>query len=106
MDPNTTLIHVSSGDEFDHVSKKDPHKVVGWIEGATTGALDDFHVLDVNINFALVQEMHVKIGQTVNASSSLVQQILAIHDLHYVLGEHHGDYVSKNNVGIKQNHMP
>jgi hypothetical protein len=29
LDPNTTSTHVSSGDEFDHVSKKDLHKVVG-----------------------------------------------------------------------------
>jgi hypothetical protein len=80
LDPNTTLTHVSSGDEFDHVSKKDPHKVVGWIEGATTYALDDFHVLDVNINFALIQGVYVKASQTFNASSSPIQQISAIHD--------------------------
>jgi hypothetical protein len=58
--------------------------------------LDDFHVLDVNIDFALIQEVYVKAGQIVNASSSPFQQISAIHDLHYVSVEHHGDYDSKN----------
>jgi hypothetical protein len=29
-----------------------------------------------------------------------------IHDLGYVSGEHHDDYVSKINMGIKQDHTP
>jgi hypothetical protein len=34
----------------------------GWVEGANVHALDDFHVSDVNINFALVHEVDVKAG--------------------------------------------
>lgn len=50
--------------------------------------------------------MDVKANQIINASYPPIQQVLAIHDLGYVLGEHHRDYVSKINIGIKQYHMP
>jgi hypothetical protein len=60
LDPKTTATHVSSEDEIDHVSKKYPHDAKGWVEGATTCASNDFHVSDININFALFQEVDVK----------------------------------------------
>jgi hypothetical protein len=43
-----------SVDEIDHVSKKYPHDVEDWVKGATICASNDFHVLNININFALV----------------------------------------------------
>jgi hypothetical protein len=48
----------------------------------------------------------VKTNQTINAFYPPIQQVLVIHDLGYVSREHHGDYVSKINMGIKQDHMP
>jgi hypothetical protein len=56
----TTSVHVSSEDEIDHVSKKYLHDVKGWVEGAPTCASNDFHVSDIIINFALVQEVDVE----------------------------------------------
>jgi len=32
--------------------------------------------------------------------------VSAVHDFNYVLAKQHGDYVSKMNMGIKQNPMP
>jgi hypothetical protein len=54
LDLKTTSTHVLSEDEINHVSKKYPHDVEGWVEGATTCASNDFHVLDINIDFTLV----------------------------------------------------
>jgi hypothetical protein len=68
--------------------------------------LDDFHISDANIYFALVQEVDVKASQTISASFLLVQQVSMIQDLGYVSAKHHGDYVLKINMGIKQDHMP
>jgi hypothetical protein len=95
LDPKTTSTHVSSEDEIDHVSKKYPHDAKGWVEGVATCASNDSHVSDININFALVQEVDVKASYIVNAFDLPVQQVSAIHDLAYVVGEHHGAYVSK-----------
>jgi hypothetical protein len=50
LDLKTTLTHVLGIDEIDHVSNKYLQDVEDWVEGATTRALDDFHVSD----FALV----------------------------------------------------
>ncbi len=58
-------------------------------------------MFDVNIDFALVQEVDVKTNQVVNASSPPIQQVLVIHDLGYVLAEHYSDYVLEINMGIK-----
>ncbi len=60
MDPNITSTHVSGGDELDHVLKNYPQDVEGWVEAINVHASYDFHVLDGNINFALVQEVNVK----------------------------------------------
>jgi hypothetical protein len=60
LDLKTTSIHFSSTDEIDHVSKKYRHDAEGWVEGAITCASNDFHVLDINIDFALVQEVDIK----------------------------------------------
>lgn len=67
LDLKTTLIHVLNVDEIDHVSKKYPHDVEDWVKGATICASNDFHVLNININFALVQEVDIKAGQTFSA---------------------------------------
>jgi hypothetical protein len=48
------------GNEFDHVLKNYLHDAKGRIEVTTTHASNDFHVLDVNINFSLVQEVMSK----------------------------------------------
>jgi hypothetical protein len=42
--------------------KNYPQDVEGWVEVVIANASNDFHVLGVNIDFALVQEMDVKIG--------------------------------------------
>jgi hypothetical protein len=60
FDPNTTSPHVLGGNEFDHVLKNYLHDAKGRIEVTTTHASNDFHVLDVNINFSLVQEVMSK----------------------------------------------
>jgi hypothetical protein len=60
LDPKTTSIHVSNEDDIDHVSKKFPHAAKGWVENASAHLLDVFHVLNVNTDFALVQEVDVK----------------------------------------------
>ncbi len=62
FDLNTTSSHVWSEDELDHVLKNYPQDVEGWVEVVIANASNDFHVLGVNIDFALVQEMDVKIG--------------------------------------------
>jgi hypothetical protein len=82
LDPKTTLIHVLGGNDLDHVSKNYPQDVEGQVEVTIAHASNDFHVLDVNINFGLVQKMDVKAGQTISSSSSLVS---TIRDLNYVL---------------------
>jgi hypothetical protein len=48
------LTHVLDGDEFDHVLKNYLQHVEGQVEVTTTYASNDFYVLDVNIDFALV----------------------------------------------------
>lgn len=106
LDLNTTLTHVSSRDELDRVSKNYLQDVKGWVEVATIDASNDFHVLDVNIDFAIVQEVDVKASQIISSFSPLVQQVSTIHDLRYVLTKQHGNYVSEMNKGIKQDHMP
>jgi hypothetical protein len=58
------------------------------------------------IDFALIQEVDVKANQIVNSSSSPLEQVSMIHDLGYVSANEHGDYVSKMNMGIKQDYMP
>jgi hypothetical protein len=68
LDLKTIWTHVLGVDEIDHVSNKYLQDAKDWVEGATVHALDDFHVLDININFALVQEVDLKIGQTFSAS--------------------------------------
>jgi hypothetical protein len=50
--------------------------------------------------------MDVKVGQIVSSSSLPIKQVLTIHDLSYVSIEHHGDYISKMNMGIKQDYVP
>ncbi len=62
--------------------------------------------MDVNIDFALIQEVDVKANQAVNSSSPPVKQVLVIHELGYVSVEQHGDYVLKMNMGIKQDCTP
>ncbi len=52
FDPNTILTHVSSGDELDHVLKNYSQDAKGRVDVAITNALNDFHVLNVNIDFA------------------------------------------------------
>jgi hypothetical protein len=47
-------------DEIDHVSKKYHEDAKDWVEGIIVCALDDFHVLKININFALIKEKDVK----------------------------------------------
>ncbi len=54
LDFKTILTHVLGVDEIDHVSKKYPRDAEDWVDGATTCASNDFHVLDINIDFALV----------------------------------------------------
>jgi hypothetical protein len=54
LDLKTTSIHVSSIDEIDHVLKKYLHDVEDWVKGTTTRASNDFHVLNINIDFALI----------------------------------------------------
>ncbi len=54
FDLNTTSTHVWSGNEFDHVLKNYPYDVEGQVEITITNASNDFHVSDVNIDFALV----------------------------------------------------
>jgi hypothetical protein len=44
FDLNTTSTHVSSGDEFDHVSKNYLQDAEGRVEVATVDAWNDFHV--------------------------------------------------------------
>jgi hypothetical protein len=68
LDPKIISIHVSGIDEIDHVSKKYPQDAKDWVEGTTVCALDDFYVLDINIDFSLVQEVDVKAGHTFSAS--------------------------------------
>jgi len=82
LDPNTTLIHVSGGNDLDHVSKNYPQDVEGQVEVAIVHASNDFHVSDVNIDFGLVQKVDVKACQTISSSSSLIS---TIHDFNYVL---------------------
>jgi hypothetical protein len=94
------------GDEFDRVSKNYPWDSEGQIEVVIAHALDDFHISYANIDFALIQEVDVKASQIINVFFSLVQQVSAIQDLGYVSANHHGDYVLKINMGIKQNYMP
>jgi hypothetical protein len=60
LHPKTTLIHVSSRNDIDHVSKKFFHDVEGWVESAIARLSNDFHVSNVNTNFVLVQEMDIK----------------------------------------------
>lgn len=67
LDPKITSIHVSRVDEIDHVSKKYPHGVKDQVEGTIVRALNDLHVSNININFALVQEVDVKTNQTFSA---------------------------------------
>jgi hypothetical protein len=106
LDPNTILIHVLGEDEHDHVLKNYFQDGEGWVEVATTNASNDFHVWDVNINFALVYEVDFNVGETISSSFSLVEQVLTIHDLGYISIKQHGDHVSKMNMRIKQDHMP
>jgi len=106
LDLKTILTHILGVNEIEHVSNKYLQDAEDWVEGAIAHALDDFHVSDININFVLVQEVDVKVGQTFNVFYLPVQQVSTIHEFEYVLGEHHGDYVSDNNMGIKQNCMP
>ncbi len=106
FDLKITLIHVSAIDKIDHVSNKYLHDVEDWVEDAIACALDDFHVSHININFALIQEVDAKVGQTFSASYLPIQQVSTIHDFSYVLGKHHGDYVLNSSMGIKQNHTP
>jgi hypothetical protein len=54
------LTHVSSRNDIDHVSKKFPHDVEGWVESAIACLSDVFHVLNVKTNFVLIQEVDVK----------------------------------------------
>ncbi len=97
------MIHVSSGDDLDHVLKNYLQDVEGRVEVTTAHASDDFHVSNANnIDFGLVQEMDVKANQIVSSSSPPVS---TIHDLGYVLAEH-GDYVSEMNMGIEQDPTP
>jgi hypothetical protein len=70
LDLKTTLIHVLGIDEIDHVSNKYPQDAKDWVGGTTIRALDDFHVSYINIDFALVQKVNVKAGQTFNAFHS------------------------------------
>jgi hypothetical protein len=67
LDLKTSSTHVSSIDEIDHVLKQYLHNVENWVEGTTACASYDFHVLDINIDFALVQEVDVKASQTFSA---------------------------------------
>jgi hypothetical protein len=62
LKPNTTSTHVLGKDELDHVSKNYLQDVEGQIDIVIAYALNDFHVSDVNINFALNQEVDVKVG--------------------------------------------
>ncbi len=62
--------------------------------------------MNVNIDFAIAQEVDVKAGQTISSFSPPIQQVSTIHDLGYVLTKQHGDYVLEMNMGIKQDHMP
>jgi hypothetical protein len=100
------LTHVSGGDEVDHVLKNYLQDAESSIEVATIRASDDFHVSNVNIDFALIHEVGVKASQTVNSSFAPIQQVSIIHYLSYVSVEQDGDYVSKMNMGIKQDRTP
>lgn len=68
--------------------------------------MDDFHVLDVNVNFALVKEVNVEASQLIGVFSPPVQQVMVIHDLGYVSTKYHSDYVLEINIRIKQDHTP
>jgi hypothetical protein len=50
--------------------------------------------------------MDVKANQIVSASFLPIQQVLVIHDLGYVSTKHYSDYVSKINMGNKQDRTP
>jgi hypothetical protein len=67
LDPKTILTHVSGGDHIYHVLKKIPHDAKGWVGTIIACLSNVFHVLDVNINFALFQEVDVKANQIINA---------------------------------------
>jgi hypothetical protein len=62
LDPKTTSTHVFGTYEIDHFSKKCPQDAKDWVEGASARALNDFYVLDINIDFALVKKVDVKAG--------------------------------------------
>jgi hypothetical protein len=51
FDPNTISIHVLNGDELDHVLKNYSQDAKGQVDVETTNASNDFHVLNVNIDF-------------------------------------------------------
>ncbi len=100
MDPNTTSTHVWGKDDLDGVSMNFTQNAKVGFEITIVHALDDSHVSYANVDFG--QKVDVKVGQTVSSSS---QQVSMIHDLGYVLVKH-GDYVSKMNMGIKQDPTP
>ncbi len=78
----------------------------GWVEVATVNASNDFHVLDVNINFSRSPRSGCQSRSNNQFLSPRIHQVSMIHDLGHVLTKQHGDYVSKMNMGIKQDHMP
>jgi hypothetical protein len=49
-------------DEIDHVSKKYHEDAKDWVEGLIVCASYDFHGAKININFALIKEVDVKIS--------------------------------------------
>jgi hypothetical protein len=62
LDLKTTSTHVLGTNEIDHDSKKYPQDAKDWVEGTIACALNDFYVLEINIDFALIQEVDVKVG--------------------------------------------
>jgi hypothetical protein len=56
FDSSTISTHVSSRDELDHVLKNYSQDAKGWVEVTTTNALNDFHVSNVNIDFAYARK--------------------------------------------------
>jgi hypothetical protein len=84
FDPNITSTLILCANEFDHVLKNYPQVAKGRVEVAIANASNDFHVLNVNIDFALGQEMDVKASQTINSSYLPIEQVSTIHDLGYV----------------------
>lgn len=54
LDPKTILTHVLGANEIDHDLKKYPQDAKDWVEGGIVHALNDFYVLDIYIDFALI----------------------------------------------------